>query len=378
MAFDDYGNWQEDEDPYKYADYTYPNSTPSTQDDPWHSYDPQTTQESSGTGNPPFTPYSPPAASNTDGGTPSPGPGYGKHDVGNGGDEDSWVNDAGLEAALRADAAKKGVAYDPSDLAGVFRNISYDTNGNSTNKGISVDQAMKNAMDAYTKRAGNVPGGGAGAPSAAGSPGGGGGGGNGGGGGGSQGLFPDWYREMMQRQITLQEQQAAEAKSRADGLFSTLNTRAGQSLAVNANDPIIRNQTAAFRAQAERARRNYLSDTAEAAGPRANIQGERRMTSEKLGQSVGAFTADQVSRELTARRAEIASALSQMAGMLTGDQTRALQEKLASMDQAIAEANAGTSRLNATNAYDLGLRSNNLGISNLNWSMNPNNPLFRL
>ena len=100
------------------------------------------------------------------------------------------------------------------------------------------------------------------------------------------------------------------------------------------------------------------------------------MTAEKLGQSAGAFSADLVARELTSKRAEIAAALSQMAGMLTGDQTRALQEKLASMDQAIAEANANTSRLGATNSYDLGLRSNALGLSQLDWAMNKANPTF--
>lgn len=153
--------------------------------------------------------------------------------------------------------------------------------------------------------------------------------------------FPSWYGDMMQQQIAQQQAAQAETKARADALYANLNTRATQGLAVNANDPIIKGQVDAYGAQQERARRNYLSDTAERSGPYANLRGEQRMTAEKVGQGVGAFQSELLGRELGSRRDEIAQALAMQGGMLQGDQQRELQMKLAAMDQAIGEAGIG-------------------------------------
>lgn len=175
-------------------------------------------------------------------------------------------------------------------------------------------------------------------------------------------LFPDWYRELLTRQQQQAEQQQMETKARADALYGTLNERAGQSLAIDRNDPIIRAQSDAFSANQDRARRNYLSDTAERQGPLANIQGERRMASERYGQATGTFEAELLGRELSARREEIAEALRMSAGLLSGDQQRTLQQQLAMLDQAIAEAGIGLGARGQDLNFSLGSRGQDLGM----------------
>lgn len=180
-------------------------------------------------------------------------------------------------------------------------------------------------------------------------PGGGGGGsvaqawlGSGGGAaGGSSAMFPDWYRQLLERQVANTEAESAERKQRADALFGQLQTRANQSLAIDRNDPIIRAQADAYGANEERARRNYVSDIAERYGPLANIRGEERVAAERVGQRTGAFEAELLGRELGARRAEIADALSAQGALLSGDQRAQLQAQLSLLDQAIAEQQIG-------------------------------------
>lgn len=157
------------------------------------------------------------------------------------------------------------------------------------------------------------------------------------GGGGQTFNLPDWYRGIMERQQAQAEAAAAANKQRSDALYAQLQEGARQSLNIDRNDPIIRQQADAFSANQERARRNYISDTAEAAGPYANIQGEKRMASERYGAETGAFEAKLYGQELMARRAEIADRLKMMAGMLSGEQIQALQRDLALMDQQIKE-----------------------------------------
>lgn len=170
------------------------------------------------------------------------------------------------------------------------------------------------------------------------------------------GLFPDWYKDLMTTQVQQQQAQQAENKSRADALYGTLSQRAAQGLDVNANDPIIKNQVDAFSAGGERSRRNYLSDLAERSGPLANLRGEQRMSAERLGQGTSAFQAELMGRELGNRRAEIAQALAAQGAMLSGDQTRNLQQQLAAMDQAIKESGAQTSARSVDNQFTLGNR----------------------
>lgn len=182
------------------------------------------------------------------------------------------------------------------------------------------------------------------------------------------GMFPSWYQDMMERTLSQQETQRAATQAKADTLYGTLLDRSNQSLTIDRNDPNIRQQAAAFGANTDRSRRDYLGNLAESAGPFANLRGEARMTGEKAGQAKGTFEAGLVGSELKSRRDEIAQSLNSMAGILSGEQTRNLQGQLAAMDQAIAEAGVGvaTTGINAGafaqgNSYDLGLR--NLGFN---------------
>lgn len=122
---------------------------------------------------------------------------------------------------------------------------------------------------------------------------------------------------------------------RSADLWRMLMERASQGLAVDRNDPVIRQQSEAFSANQERARRNYISDVAEQRGPLANIQGERRMAAERAGIASGAFEAELVGREIAARRDEIAQALAGLSGRLTAEQEMALRQELAQLDAAL-------------------------------------------
>lgn len=144
------------------------------------------------------------------------------------------------------------------------------------------------------------------------------------------------------------DRQAADAtnKARNDELYNTLQTRATQSLDLNPNDPIIKGQTTAYNANADRAKSAYLSDLAEKVGPLANMGGETRLANEQYGRDTGAFQAELMGRELTSRRAEISDALNGMRGMLTADQQQSLQRELGLLDNAISQqqvANQGRS-----------------------------------
>jgi hypothetical protein len=131
-----------------------------------------------------------------------------------------------------------------------------------------------------------------------------------------------------------QPAQTAVQNGRRDQLFDMLMQRATQAKAVDRNDPTIRAEADAYSANEERAKRNYLGDIAEQSGPMANLRGEQRMASERVGQRTGAFEAQLMGRELQARRQEISEALLSMQGMLTADQQMALQRELATIDDA--------------------------------------------
>lgn len=125
-------------------------------------------------------------------------------------------------------------------------------------------------------------------------------------------------------------------------LYNTLLERSKQGLAVDRNNPVIRQQSDAYAAQQERARRNYLSDLAESAGPNANLRGEQRMAAERAGQATSAFEAELMGREITAKRDEIQNALTQMQGLLTTEQEAALRKELALMDDAVKRLQIST------------------------------------
>lgn len=124
---------------------------------------------------------------------------------------------------------------------------------------------------------------------------------------------------------------------RASSLYDILAGRAGQGLAVNARDPIIANQVDSFRAEQERGARNYIDAQAESQGPSANLGSERRLASERAAQTTGGLQAQLMGSELNARRQEIQNALSQMGGMLTSEQSLALQRELGLIDAALRQ-----------------------------------------
>lgn len=245
---------------------------------------------------------------------------------------DSWMSGrygVGKDAAAKW-AADFGVTYDGSDTIRLPNGGGYiDIIGNFGG-GAGNGQPMTNT---WTPAGGNgpTPGGSAAA-----------GGGVGSGGGGNTFAPGSQYNDLI----------------------NLLVGRATQSLNIDRNDPVIRAQADAYAANEERARRNYLADLAERSSPLANLQGETRMSAERVGQRTGDFEAQLMGRELDARRQEILSALQQWGSLLTADQQMQLQRELAQIDDA-------TKRLGinqASNQFyaDLGQRANqfdrNLGL----------------
>jgi hypothetical protein len=107
--------------------------------------------------------------------------------------------------------------------------------------------------------------------------------------------------------------------------------RANQSLAIDPNDPIIRNQADAHNVGLERGRTQYLQQVAERGGSNANISNEERSSAEQVGQGSADFESQLMGNEVTARRQEIQSALNGAQGLLTAEQQMQLQEELAQL-----------------------------------------------
>lgn len=141
----------------------------------------------------------------------------------------------------------------------------------------------------------------------------------------------------------------SKATTQSNDLYNMLMGRATQSLNVDPNDPVIRNQTDAYAAQQERARRNYLQQTAESAGPSANISAENRSSAETAGQNTSGFQAGLIANEISARRQEIQSALSGAQGLLTSEQAMQLQEELGQLN--VAEQSYQTQMNQNTSVY---------------------------
>lgn len=127
----------------------------------------------------------------------------------------------------------------------------------------------------------------------------------------------------------------------ARGIFDLLMERARGSENVDPNDPIIKAQTDAYRAEGTQARRDFLARQAEAAGPYGNQRSEERRSAEELGKSVGGFQAAAMQQELSARRAKIEHALSGAAGFLTEQQRMSLQNELTRLQLAQQESQFG-------------------------------------
>lgn len=170
------------------------------------------------------------------------------------------------------------------------------------------------------------------------------------------------YGSMLAGMYTSQNAQSAQNEGRNTQLYNTLMSRANQSLNINRSDPIIRAQADAYSANENRTMRDYISDTAERSGPYANMRGEQRMAAEGVGQRTGAFEAQLMGRELTARRAEVAEALQGMQGMLSADQIRQLQQQLGLIDQAIRQQGLGMQGQGLDSSWQLGLRGQDVDI----------------
>ncbi len=268
---------------------------------------------------------------------------------------------SGAESTLKQ---KAGQFYDPSMLEDLKRNTSYGA-GDSGPSQSSVDdwttrlankaslRGSNEANSTYqangqggttTGPTGNVNYGGTFGGSAAGA-------------GSPNSDIAAMLKQMMQQQ----SDQATANRAKGDALYGQLAARAGQSLNIDRNDPIIRAQSDAFSAQQERERRQYLNQAAESGGQFYNPTNERRMTAEKAGQATGGFEAQLMGRELTARRDEIQQALNGMQGQLTAEQQMNLQKQLGLLNNAIQQQavntgqyNAVTGRTSTANQYDLG------------------------
>lgn len=259
---------------------------------------------------------------------------------------------------------KSGQWYDPTMLADVQRNSSYGAGGGANNVDDWVNRvANKSQLRASNEANSTYVANGQGGVTV-----------------GPTGKVNDPNGTGMS-QNTAQQWNSAQAPAvdpalarQRDDLYNMLMSRATQGTNVDRNNPAIRMQADAYSANAERAKRNYLSDTAEGAGQYANMTGERRMANERVGQQTGAFEADLVGRELTAKREEIAQALESMQGMLTESQRMELQKQLAMMNQAIQNRSLSIQEKGQGQNYDIGLRSSGLAGSRLDWEMNPNNP----
>lgn len=142
--------------------------------------------------------------------------------------------------------------------------------------------------------------------------------------------------------------------------------QAEQGTAVDTNDPNFRQQADAYAAAQERARRTAVSQTAEqyaGSGATGAQTAEERLINEQSGQNQAGFEAQLVGHELQNRRSEIQNALTQLGGMISGDQARALQKQLADIDAQLKQA--GLDQSSALGQRELDIRQQ-LGLGGLN------------
>lgn len=121
---------------------------------------------------------------------------------------------------------------------------------------------------------------------------------------------------------------------RLNGLYDELTTRSRQSLNVDANDPGIKSQIDAASVAGQRSLLNNEKEAAARGGAYATgaVDANARMGREALGENLQGLTATAIGNEITARRAEIQSALEGRLGVLSLDE----QVKLKQQDQALA------------------------------------------
>lgn len=125
---------------------------------------------------------------------------------------------------------------------------------------------------------------------------------------------------------------SAPTSATQQALFDRLMGLASQSTNVSPDDPVIKAQTDAYRAEATRGARDYISAAAEKGGQNANMDAASRSAYEKAGQATAGFQGQAMVNELAARRQQIMQALSGASGLLTSEQSMQLQDQLAQLD----------------------------------------------
>lgn len=123
---------------------------------------------------------------------------------------------------------------------------------------------------------------------------------------------------------------------RVDQLYGEMQGLIKQSTDVSPNDPVIKAQTDAYRAEQTRAARDAMSNQAEAAGPNANLDASKRLAFETAGTNTSNFQATAMVNELSARRQQIMQALNDASGLLTAEQQMSLQEELGNLNAALS------------------------------------------
>lgn len=143
-----------------------------------------------------------------------------------------------------------------------------------------------------------------------------------------------------------------ELGGQAGELYSFLMDRARQRLDVDKNNPLIRDQVDALRAEQTRSSRQYLQKLAEQRGANTNIGAETRASEEKIGQNTGAFQAGLIAQEIGARRTEIQQALNGATGLLNEQQRMQLQEELANLEAAERQYEFRASQAEGARQFD--------------------------
>jgi len=159
-----------------------------------------------------------------------------------------------------------------------------------------------------------------------------------------------WANPAISQQIGGQEQTN---QARNDQLFNMWTQGMRDPSSVSASNPIIKSQVDAYRNEQERARRNFISDSAEKYGPLANIQGEERMAAEQAGANTSGYQAQLMGQELSALREETMQRLAQATQMNATDSARSLQERLAMIDAQLQTTQFGLQQQGMNNDWTL-------------------------
>lgn len=119
-----------------------------------------------------------------------------------------------------------------------------------------------------------------------------------------------------------------------DVMRNALIAQMSQDQVPTVDDPAIQAQLNPYAAAMERARRDEVRAGAEEAFGGGQDYGspEKMAASERAGQKTGLFASQLVGKEMSDRRQQISDALSKFGGLLSQDQSAALQREMAKLD----------------------------------------------